>query len=212
EITFCAHMSTPAGPGLAGAGHAHASGNYIVTDIFPGSGPWIIITHEVDVLTGQGRGVTVVNDVPMPIAPAVKGHFSTADILGFSPPGVTFQLVDSWVGALAPEDYESRVVRHTRAIFRALEPLGVPRIHFGTNTPARRSQAGRPGQSRPGCAAGASRPGSRAAARRAAPRERPPRPHLQPGTWRPARHDRRESPDPHRHRSFLGAGQCRVSL
>jgi len=39
------------------------------------------------------------------------------------------------VGALAREDYESRVVRHTRAIFRALEPLGVPRIHFGTNTP-----------------------------------------------------------------------------
>ena len=44
------------------------------------------------------------------------------------------QLFDSWVGALAREDYESRVVRHTRAIFDALEPLGVPRIHFGTNT------------------------------------------------------------------------------
>jgi uroporphyrinogen decarboxylase len=44
------------------------------------------------------------------------------------------QLFDSWVGALAPDDYESRVVRHTRAIFDALEPLGVPRIHFGTNT------------------------------------------------------------------------------
>ena len=44
------------------------------------------------------------------------------------------QLFDSWVGALAREDYESRVARHTRAIFSALEPLGVPRIHFGTNT------------------------------------------------------------------------------
>ena len=44
------------------------------------------------------------------------------------------QLFDSWVGALACEDYESRVVRHTRAIFAALRPLGVPRIHFGTNT------------------------------------------------------------------------------
>lgn len=44
------------------------------------------------------------------------------------------QLFDSWVGALALEDYESRVVRHTRAIFDALAPLGVPRIHFGTNT------------------------------------------------------------------------------
>src|ERR1051326_525197 len=44
------------------------------------------------------------------------------------------QLFDSWVGALAREDYESRVLRHTRAIFAALEPLGVPRVHFGTDT------------------------------------------------------------------------------
>jgi len=44
------------------------------------------------------------------------------------------QVFDSWVGALAPEDYESSVVKHTRAIFDALAPLGVPRIHFGTNT------------------------------------------------------------------------------
>ena len=44
------------------------------------------------------------------------------------------QLFDSWVGALAPEDYESRVAPHTRAMFEALEPLRVPRIHFGTAT------------------------------------------------------------------------------
>ncbi|TMC80270.1 MAG: uroporphyrinogen decarboxylase [Chloroflexi bacterium] len=44
------------------------------------------------------------------------------------------QVFDSWVGALAPEDYESRVVKHTRAIFESLAPLGVPRIHFGTDT------------------------------------------------------------------------------
>jgi uroporphyrinogen decarboxylase len=46
------------------------------------------------------------------------------------------QLFDSWVGALAPDDYESRVASHTRAVFQALEPLGVPRIHFGTGTAA----------------------------------------------------------------------------
>jgi len=46
------------------------------------------------------------------------------------------QLFDSWVGALAPDDYESRVAPHTRAVFRAIEPLGVPRIHFGTGTAA----------------------------------------------------------------------------
>jgi uroporphyrinogen decarboxylase len=46
------------------------------------------------------------------------------------------QLFDSWVGALAPDDYESRVASHTRAVFQALKPLGVPRIHFGTGTAA----------------------------------------------------------------------------
>jgi uroporphyrinogen decarboxylase len=44
------------------------------------------------------------------------------------------QLFDSWVGALAPEDYEASVVRHTRTIFDSLRPLHVPRIHFGTDT------------------------------------------------------------------------------
>jgi uroporphyrinogen decarboxylase len=44
------------------------------------------------------------------------------------------QLFDSWVGSLAREDYEARVAPHTAAIFRALDGLGVPRIHFGTET------------------------------------------------------------------------------
>jgi uroporphyrinogen decarboxylase len=44
------------------------------------------------------------------------------------------QVFDSWVGALAVEDYESRVMAHTRSIFEAVAGLGVPRIHFGTNT------------------------------------------------------------------------------
>ena len=44
------------------------------------------------------------------------------------------QLFDSWVGALAVEDYEARVLPHTRSIFAALESAEVPRIHFGTGT------------------------------------------------------------------------------
>ncbi len=44
------------------------------------------------------------------------------------------QVFDSWVGALAVEDYEARVLPHTRAIFDALAPLDVRRIHFGTHT------------------------------------------------------------------------------
>jgi len=44
------------------------------------------------------------------------------------------QLFDSWVGALSPADYESRVLPFTRRIFDATRRLGVPRIHFGTST------------------------------------------------------------------------------
>jgi uroporphyrinogen decarboxylase len=44
------------------------------------------------------------------------------------------QLFDSWVGALAVEDYEVRVRDHTTRIFDRLAEHGVPRIHFGTNT------------------------------------------------------------------------------
>ena len=46
------------------------------------------------------------------------------------------QLFDSWVGALAREDYVLRVAPHTRAIFESLRSLDVPRIHFGTDTAA----------------------------------------------------------------------------
>jgi uroporphyrinogen decarboxylase len=44
------------------------------------------------------------------------------------------QLFDSWVGALAVEDYTERVSRHTSAVLARTEALGVPRIHFGTGT------------------------------------------------------------------------------
>ena len=44
------------------------------------------------------------------------------------------QLFDSWVGAVSPEDYRQAILPHTRRIFAALEPAGVPRIHFGVGT------------------------------------------------------------------------------
>ncbi len=43
------------------------------------------------------------------------------------------QLFDSWVGALAPDDYRAFVLPHTRAVIRAITP-GTPVIHFGTGT------------------------------------------------------------------------------
>ena len=44
------------------------------------------------------------------------------------------QLFDSWVGTLAPDDYRTFVLPHTRAVIRALPPE-IPVIHFGTGTP-----------------------------------------------------------------------------
>jgi uroporphyrinogen decarboxylase len=43
------------------------------------------------------------------------------------------QLFDSWIGALAPDDYRDYVLPHTRAVIRGLRP-GTPVIHFGTGT------------------------------------------------------------------------------
>jgi uroporphyrinogen decarboxylase len=44
------------------------------------------------------------------------------------------QVFDSWVGALAPRDYEAAVLPHMRRLLAGLRPLGVPVIHFGTGT------------------------------------------------------------------------------
>ncbi len=44
------------------------------------------------------------------------------------------QLFDSWVGALSPSDYERFVLPASTKVLSGLADLGVPRIHFGTNT------------------------------------------------------------------------------
>jgi uroporphyrinogen decarboxylase len=45
-----------------------------------------------------------------------------------------FQLFDSWIGALAPVDYETRVLPYVRRILDRIAGLGIPRILFGTGT------------------------------------------------------------------------------
>ena len=44
------------------------------------------------------------------------------------------QLFDSWVGTLSPFDYERSVAPHVRRLFAGLDGLGVPTIHFGTDS------------------------------------------------------------------------------
>ncbi len=47
-----------------------------------------------------------------------------------------FQVFDSWVGCLSPDDYREFVLPHMKRLFEETEALGVPRIHFGTGTAA----------------------------------------------------------------------------
>ncbi len=44
------------------------------------------------------------------------------------------QVFDTWIGALAPRDYEVAILPHMRRLFDGLRALGVPVIHFGTGT------------------------------------------------------------------------------
>ena len=62
---------------------------------------------------------------------AVMAEYLTAQVRAGAQ---ALQLFDSWVGALSPSDYRSRVLPHTQRIFEATAALGVPRIHFGTGT------------------------------------------------------------------------------
>ncbi len=64
------------------------------------------------------------------LAATMSGYLAAQVAAGAS----AVQIFDSWVGALAVEDYEVLVLPHTRAIFAALAPLGVPCVHFGTHT------------------------------------------------------------------------------
>jgi uroporphyrinogen decarboxylase len=43
------------------------------------------------------------------------------------------QIFDSWVGCMAPDDYQTFVLPHVRTMIAGLKP-GVPVIHFGTGT------------------------------------------------------------------------------
>jgi uroporphyrinogen decarboxylase len=45
-----------------------------------------------------------------------------------------FQIFDSWVGQLSPEQYRRFALPYSARIFASTADLGVPRIHFGTRT------------------------------------------------------------------------------
>jgi uroporphyrinogen decarboxylase len=71
---------------------------------------------------------------------ALMKHFTDAIILYLEEQvdagAQALQIFDSWVGCLSVNDYRTYVLPHVARIFTAIAPLGVPRIHFGTDTAA----------------------------------------------------------------------------
>jgi uroporphyrinogen decarboxylase len=61
---------------------------------------------------------------------AITGYLRAQVAAGAS----AIQLFDSWVGALSPADYERSVSPWVTSIFKGLDDLDVPRIHFGVVT------------------------------------------------------------------------------
>jgi len=90
----CGHLQGRQLPGSSGAGGFRV--DITGWTIAPGSaGPsTFFVTSEVDTFTGRGGPVTVT--IPSENFdtgfPAVAGHYSTADVFGFTAPGVAFQL------------------------------------------------------------------------------------------------------------------------
>lgn len=93
-VTDCGHSQfLPSAP-FGGAGHV----NIMITGwkIAPGTaGPMtFFVTSEVDTIVGSSGIITVT--VPSENfdtgVPAVAGHYNTLEILGFSAPGVSFQI------------------------------------------------------------------------------------------------------------------------
>lgn len=55
------------------------------------------------------------------------------------------QLFDSWAGSLSPAQYRRYVLPHSQKVLSAIEPSGVPRIHFGVTTGEMLDQIGEAG-------------------------------------------------------------------
>ena len=102
QLTGCGHMVRAGGPGLAGADHFSLGAEWVIG---PGSaGPQtFLLTGGTMTFTGHGGQVTVPltnmdGSLTTPQNPfdtmirAVPGHYSTAELLGFTAPGVAYHI------------------------------------------------------------------------------------------------------------------------
>ena len=63
----------------------------------------------------------------------VLAPFAASQVAGGA---AAIQMFDSWVGALAPSDYQRYVLPHARELVRRIRSEGAPVIHFGTGNGA----------------------------------------------------------------------------
>lgn len=87
ELTGCGHLTGGGGPGTAGAGHFHNDFTYDLSNTTE-----FVTLSEIQTFLGHGQPVTQTvpgSDTGIPLVP---GHHSTAELMGFTAPGVTFQV------------------------------------------------------------------------------------------------------------------------
>ncbi len=95
QLTGCGHLQGPPIPGSTGAGHYsdEVDGWFIAPGITGLDDFWI--ESETATFTGHGPPVTVFDPFPPYPSdtgiPAMAGHYSTAQLFGFTGPGVSFQ-------------------------------------------------------------------------------------------------------------------------
>jgi len=91
QLTGCAHTVGGGGPGSAGAGHI----SVVIESwtIAPGSGgPQTFFASGQVTMFDRGQKVTnQVSNMDTGV-PAIPGHYSTADVFGFTAPGVAIQI------------------------------------------------------------------------------------------------------------------------
>ena len=91
ELTGCSHTVAGGGPGSAGAGHI--SIEIESWTIAPGSaGPQTFFANGEITMFDQGQKLTSDFSNMDSGVPAIPGHYSTADVFGFTAPGVAIQI------------------------------------------------------------------------------------------------------------------------
>jgi hypothetical protein len=86
ELTGCSHLTHGAGPGAAGAVHFHDDFTFDLANTSE-----LVTLSETATFVGKNRFTVTVAAEGTGI-PLIPGHYSTAELLGFTAPGVSFQV------------------------------------------------------------------------------------------------------------------------